>query len=165
MMIFLFLFLFNLPVNLFGISCIYSSYPYELSLNEYNSDSFQMQIDSFPHYDYDDDKNEMCRIEIYIDYKSNLLIISFGDSFQWSQIDDGETRLDFLILFNSNSSDDFEIYNVLEYACYDSYQCEKRFLLNNIHWITQINYTLFTRHLTNTIFNNSIKTGSLFNIY
>jgi hypothetical protein len=162
--LFLFL-LFNLPVNLFGISCIYSEFPLELSLNEYNFDSFQMQIDSFPSYDYKDDNNEMCRIEIYVDYKSNLLIISFGDSFQWSQIDNGETRLDFLILFNSNSTDDQEIYNVLEYACYDYYQCEKRFLQNNIHWITQINYTLFTTHLTNNIFNNSLQTGSPFNIY
>ncbi|CAF3476440.1 unnamed protein product, partial [Rotaria sp. Silwood2] len=85
MMILLLLLLLNIPKEIFGIYCVYSEESSKWLLDDFNYVKFKEEVDKFPVYDYDDDNIDMCRVEIYIDYQSNSVIISFGDSFQWSQ--------------------------------------------------------------------------------
>ena len=154
----LLLLLLSVAEETFGIFCIYSEKSFELSLDNFNYDEFKMEINDFPVYDYKDNNIDKCRVEIYIDYKSRLAAVSFGDSFPWSQLNHGEGRLDFLIMFHENNAET-EFYNVLEYACYDQDQCNKLFALNHIQWLRQINYTLFEFHLRSLLFSNVNQPG------
>ncbi|CAF1095018.1 unnamed protein product [Rotaria magnacalcarata] len=131
-------------------------------LDDFNDDKLQEKINDFPVYDYKDDNVDMCKVEIFIDYTSRLLIISFGDSFEWKQLDHGEGRLDLLIMFNESNTD-ADIYHVLEYSCYDRNKCNELFVFNHIHWLRQANYTSFQTNLRSILFNNSDKTESCFN--
>lgn len=155
------LFLLNIPKEIVGIHCVYKEEPTEWELNNFNLSKFQSEINEIPSFDYKDDNIDMCRIEIYIDYQDNTLVISFADSFQWSQLYDGETRLDFLIIFDNKQSQG-NYYNVLEYACNDQDHCERLFLFNHIQWLKQVNYTRFENNLKSLLFQNSTKTGFFF---
>ncbi len=159
-MMFIFLFFLCIPQEIFGISCIYSEESLEWKLNEFDLDAFEKTMDEIPNVnvDYKDDNINMCRIEIYIDYQSNQLILSFADSFDWSPLDHGEGRLEFLIMFHQNKSVD-GYYHVLEYACHDENQCEKIFLFHHIQWLKQVNYSIFQKHLTDLLFTNASQTG------
>jgi hypothetical protein len=157
----LFLLLLSIPKEIFGIDCVYSDESFELELDDFNYDKFKTEINNFSSYDYTDDNIDMCRVEIYIDYKSRKLIISFADSFNWSPLDDGEALLNFLIVFNENNTEP-DFYNVLEYACYDQNQCNKLFVFNHIHWLKQVNYTKLQTQLKSLLFNNSNQTGKTF---
>ncbi|CAF3697987.1 unnamed protein product [Rotaria sp. Silwood1] len=148
----LLLLLLNIPLEIFGIYCIYSEGSSEWSLDDLNNDIFKEKVDKYPVYDYNDDNVDMCRVEIYVDYKSRLLIISFGDSFQWSKLDHGEGRLDFLIMFNQDNITQADYYNVLEYACYDQDECNKLFVYHHIDWLININYTQFETNLRSILF-------------
>jgi len=163
-MLLFFLLLLSIPKEIFLIDCIYSQDPIEWPLKNFNLSEFEMGIDIIPSYDYKDDNIDMCRVEIYVDYKSDSLIISFADSFEWSQLDDGEGRLDFLISFNQTNTE-VEIYNILEYACYDQNQCDKLFLFKHIHWLTNINYITFQQQLLNLFINKSNQTGFIFFLF
>lgn len=157
-LVLLLLLLLNIPKELFGIYCTYSEEPYDWKLDNFNDEEFKKKIDELPSYDYEDYNVDMCRVEIYIDYKSNSLVISFGDSFPWSQLDHGEGRLDFLIVFNETNTD-AEFYHLLEYACYDQNHCNKLFVFNHIQWLREVNYTLLQLNLRSILFNNTDKTG------
>lgn len=157
LLFFFLLLLLIIPGDIVGIYCVYSEGSIEFKLDNFNSTRFENEINAIPTFDYKDDNIDMCRIEIYIDYQSRDLIISFADSFDWSELDDGEERLDFLIMFNK-SHDQGEYY-VLEYACFDESQCEKIFLFNNINWIQHINYTVFKQNLKDLLFQNSNQAG------
>jgi len=97
---------------------------FEWSLDDSNYDEFKLQVNDFPSYDHEDDDTDMRRVKIFIDYKSRLLIISFRDSFKWSDLNHGEERLDSLSIINENNIEP-ESYNVLEYGCFDQNQCDK----------------------------------------
>jgi len=144
-----------------GIDCIYWGEPYEYPLNNFTYENFQMEINKFPSYDYQDD---MCRVEIYIESKSGQIIISFADSFQWYPLDDGEARLDFLITFDKNTLES-EYFNALEYACYDVPQCDKLFVFNHIQWLLQVNYSIFENQLKLVLLKNINKTGFRLEIF
>jgi hypothetical protein len=154
----LFFLLLSVIKGIFGITCTYSEEPLTWSLDEFNYDEFKIQIDALPSSDFNDDNDYKCRVEMYIDYKSRLFTISFGDSFTWSLLEHGEARLDFLILFNQNTTE-AELYNILEYACSDQDQCDKLFAHNHIHWLKHINYTLFEIHVRSLLLNNINQTG------
>jgi len=124
---------------------------------ELNDENFRNEIDKFPNYDSEDNEQQ-CRVELFIDHKERELTISFGDSFAWSQLDNGEGRLDFLIIFDKNNTEP-DIYTVLEYACYDQNECDKLFVFNHIYWFKQMNYTLFQTNLKSLLYKNINHTG------
>jgi hypothetical protein len=158
---FLFLLLLSIPKEIFGIYCIYSEVPLELPFDNFNLSDFEMSIDTLPSYDYKDDNIDMCRLEIYVDYNNRSLVISFADSFEWSQLDDGEGRLDLLIVLNQSNTE-VQIYNILEYACYDRNECDKLFLFNHINWLREVNYTIFQEHLSSLLSSKSNPTGKIY---
>jgi len=157
MMLLLLLLLLSIPEEIVGIECVHTDTTKEWLLDDFNYDKFRLEIDGYPSYDYTDN-SDMCRVEIFVDYQSRLLIISFADSFEWSQLVDGEGRFDFLIVLNQSSTE-VEYYNVLEYACNDQNKCDKLFVFKNIDWLQQINYTIFQTHLRSLLFNNSNQIG------
>jgi hypothetical protein len=161
-MMLLLLLLFSIVKGYFGISCIYSEESFEWSLDEFDHDEFKIYIDQFESDDYNENNEDKCRVEIFMDYKNRSVTISLGDSFPWSQLDDGEGRLDYLIMFNQNNTE-ADIYNVLEYACYDQNECNKLFVLGHIHWLTQMNYSLFETHLRSLLLDHINKTGRISN--
>ena len=163
-MVMLFLFLFislTIPEKSLAIECMYSEQSLEYSLDYFNYEDFEREVNGFPSYDYIDDNVKMCRTEIYVDYQTRLLIISFADTFEWSRLDEGEGRFDFLIMFTPETVDG-EFYNVLEYACFDFDQCDKYFVLNHIRWLANVNYTNFQRQLRSTLVKNTTKTDKCY---
>ena len=155
------LFFFVIPQQIYGIDCTYSEQPFEYPLDHFNYEDFCEKLNFYPSYDYIDDNTKMCRVEIYVDYQTRQFIISFADSFDWSRLDEGEGRLDFLIMFTPEYIDG-EFYNVLEYACFDVDHCDKNFVLSHIQWLREGNYTRFQSQLQSMLLNNSSKTEKCF---
>lgn len=150
-----------IPQQIYGIECMYSEQPFEYHLDDFNYEDFCEKLSSYPSYDYADDNAMMCRVEIYVDYQTRQFIISFAYSFESSRLDEGEGRLDFLIMFTPEYMDG-EFYNVLEYACFDVDHCDKNFVLSHIRWLGEANYTRFQSQLKSMLFNNSSKTEKCF---
>lgn len=150
-----------IPRQISSIECTYSDQPFEYHLDQFNDEDFREKLNSYPSYDYLDDNSVMCHVEIYIDYQTRQIIISFADSFDWWQLDEGEGRLDFLIMFTPEYIGG-EFYNVLEYACFNQDQCDRNFVFNQIQWLRMANYTAFQSQLTTKLLNNSSKTEKCF---
>ncbi len=166
MLVFYLILFLTLWKKLVCLQCIYTEEPMEFLFVNYTSEYLENLINTYPNYDYTNDNINMCRVEIFIDYQEHSVAISFADSFQWSQIDDGEARLDFLIVLNKTAIKS-DYLNVLEYACNDNDQCDKTFVLNHIDWLLNVNYSTFEIQLKNLLLTNSTKTGfciCIFNI-
>jgi hypothetical protein len=162
MLLLLLLLLICIPDEVLGLTCISSENSITLEFNKLDDDDFKfdMDMENLQSYDYKDNNIDMCRIEIYVDYRSSEFAISFGDSFPWSQLDHGEARLDFLLTFDQDNSEPV-YYSILEYACYNEDQCHKLFLHNHINWLKEVkvNYTLFQRQLRPLLLSSTEQTG------
>lgn len=141
------------------VRCVYCQESFDWSWSNVSwKELDERMIDNVEMSDYDESKNELCRLEIYLDYQSNRSSISFGDSFQWTELNREELRLDYLIRLAEDEDEQF--YNVLEYACANQDQCERNTLQEHLQWLTNVDYSLFHRHLQ-TLFFAFNSTGSL----
>ena len=142
-----------------SVECIYSSDSLDWSWLNVNWSELEEEVKDLSVSDYDQSKNELCRLEIYFDYRLNVSSISFGDSFPWSELSEGEMRLDYLIRLEAGEEEE-QFYNVLEYACANEDQCERKILFAHLQWLTDIDYSLFHQHLHQLFFKQSNATGS-----
>lgn len=94
--------------------------------------------------------DEFCRFEIYIDHQAQSISINYGDSFQWTQFNADEVRLDFLVIFDENESND-ELYSIYEYSCSNDDNCHVQFIDNHLERLLALSHRDFHSHIRRTI--------------
>ena len=132
----------NLNCKVFGLICLSSDEPQEWLFDKFDLAEFELEIDR----SFVNESLPMCRIEIYLNYENALLVISFGYSFHWSQLDSGEARLDFSVTFHQSNSIG-EYFHVVEFACDNEHFCDKAFLFNQIQSLILFDYLQLELHL------------------
>ena len=158
LMLMLMLLLFGVE-RCWGVRCVYCDDSFDWSWSNVSWKELDERMNDLMEIsDYDQSKNELCRLEIYLDYQLNRSSISFGDSFQWTELNREELRLDYLIRLERRNDEEKqqqqqeEFYNVLEYACANEEQCERNTLHKHLQWLINIDYSLFHQHLQTLFF-------------
>jgi hypothetical protein len=89
------------------------------------------------------DKYDKCLVEIYIDYLHPYTEVSFGTTFESSYlVTNREVRVDFLIDLTKDETtiNPASIYNILEFACDYTDECDRHFVLNHLEWLFKATY-------------------------
>ena len=117
--------------NTYALSCLTANEdePMTLSLSTHNSDKIIEIIEDLSPDGYDD--NDVCRVELYVDYNEQQLRISFTEHLMDHYLEDQSVGI--YISVEGDAIDKISIEHILEYACSDD-GCELEFVKNYINW-------------------------------
>ena len=117
-----------------------------------NSDDSKMIHEKLRELTFDHGNGtKTCRIELYIDYEENQLVIKFTENMTKSILKDEHVRIDLLV--TGDYLDEITIHYYLEYACSDD-QCDLHFILNYTSWFIDGEEPDLIEHLTPYILND-----------
>ncbi|UJR19254.1 hypothetical protein I4U23_022383 [Adineta vaga] len=121
-----------------GLRCIKNEIFQDFSIDEFDHDKLQSDLDSFTLSPITNDN--LCRVSLDFSYHlyAGTLDIEFGEVIQGIPLADKVVQLDTMLTLQNQIS--FELKHYLEYACSNYDGCEKQFVLEHIEWFYKAKY-------------------------
>lgn len=118
----------------FALLCISTEKPIQESLDTFDIDAFEKQFASLRTFDIGDG---ICHVQIIISYHQRSLTLSFTQHIQNRTLN--AEQINFQTVLQIADAKYASLVNTFEYAC-DKDECEKRFLIHIIDWLSKFNY-------------------------
>jgi hypothetical protein len=126
----------------------------EISLDKFDCGDFIDMVNNLPIMD--STKSDLCRVEVKIDYKKQLLTISFTEQITYSMI--GVQQIILETYVGGSNAENIGISHAMEHACDDD-ECDKHFVFKVFNWIVKANNPRLEDRLRSLIIGNSTKPG------
>jgi hypothetical protein len=114
----------------------------------------EKDLGNLPMNAYNDDN--LCRVELYLDYTDPWLIVSFSARLKNSWLKDQQVR--HTIMVTPIEDYGYSVLSFTEYACSED-GCEKMFIMDHIQWLLRANYTEFQTNVISLITDDGIEPG------